>query len=161
MQNLALVDSVQSAEVVEYAPACTLVTGKTSVERRLSVLPNATGAAMQYAATFNGKVGKLARAGMENFAIASIAKAARQGNYRALSESLAIILGESVTISNRASYESLADRFSDRINDLALSKNGGFTVVKKTGITKPSAKRAMLEKAINLVNLVQEVASAE
>ena len=161
MQNLALVDSVQSAEVVEYAPACTLVTGKTLVERRLSVLPNATGAAMQYMATFNGKVGKLARAGMENFAIANIAKHARQGNYRSLSEALAGILGESVTISNRASYESLADRFSDRINDLALSKNGGFTVVKKTGITKPSAKRAMLEKAINLVNLVQEVASAE
>jgi hypothetical protein len=159
MANLAIVDSVQSSDVVEYGPACTMVTGKTMVERRLSVLPTATGAAMQYAATFNGKVGKLAREGMEQFAIASIARAARQGNYRPLSEALAIVLGETITITNRSSYESLADRFSDRHADLALSKNGGYTVSKKTGLTKPSAKRVILDKALQLVELVQAVAA--
>jgi hypothetical protein len=114
---------------------------------------------MQYAATFNGKVGKLAREGMEQFAIASIARAARQGNYRPLSEALAIVLGETITITNRSSYESLADRFSDRHADLALSKNGGYTVSKKTGLTKPSAKRVILDKALQLVELVQAVAA--
>jgi hypothetical protein len=129
------------------------------VERRLSVLPTATGAAMQYAATFNGKVGKLAREGMEGIAVKSIARAARQGNYRPLSEVLAVILGETVTISGRSSYESLRDRFADRESDLALSKNGGYSVSKKTGAVKASPKRAVLTKALQVVEMVQDAAS--
>ena len=87
-----------SAEIVEYAPACTLVNGKTVSERRLSVLPS-------------------------------------------------------------ASFDGLADRFSDRLYDLQLSKNGGYVIDKKTGISKPNAKRKMLDDVIRFIKSIQQTAA--
>lgn len=146
-----------SAEIVEYAPACTMVTGKSIVERRLSVLPNASFEAVLYASSRAGKVGKMARDGLAGQSTELIARSARRGNYRPLSEALAVMLGESVTISNRASFDGLADRFSDRLYDLQLSKNGGYVVDKKTGLTKPNAKRKMLDDVIGFIKSVQEL----
>lgn len=149
-----------SAEIVEYAPACTLVNGKTVSERRLSVLPSASFEAVLYASSRAGRVGKVAREGLAGQSTELIARSARRGNYRPLSEALAVMLGESVSISNRASFDGLADRFSDRLYDLQLSKNGGYVIDKKTGLTKPNAKRKMLDDVIGFIRQVQEIASA-
>ena len=158
MEN-QLTSVLGSAEVVEYAPACTLVTGKSIVERRLSVLPSASFEAVLYASSRAGKVGKMARDGLAGQSTELIARKARRGDYRPLSEALAVMLGESVTISNRASFDGLADRFADRLYDLQLSKNGGYVVDKKTGLTKPNAKRKMLDDVIGFIKSVQELAA--
>ena len=149
-----------SAELVEYSPARTMVTGKTVSERRLSVLPSASFEAVLYASSRAGRVGKVARAGLAGQSTELIASKARRWDYRPLSEALAVMLGESVSISNRASFDGLADRFSDRLYDLELSKNGGYVVDKKTGLTKPNAKRKMLDDVIGFIREVQEIASA-
>ena len=69
-----------------------------------------------------------------------IAKAARTGNYSPLAQAIAAITGASLTISNRASYECLADRFADQLRDL---KNEGYTI-KKDGTQVSSGKRNTL-----------------
>lgn len=158
MQNE--IANFSSAELVEYAPACTLVNGKTVSERRLSVLPSASFEAVLYASSRAGRVGKVAREGLAGQSTELIASKARRGDYRPLSEALAVMLGESVSISNRASFDGLADRFSDRLYDLQLAKNGGYVVDKKTGLTKPNAKRKMLDDVIGFIREVQEIASA-
>lgn len=158
MQNIALAHS--SADIVEYAPACTMVTGKTISDRRLSVLPTASFEAVLYASSRTGKVGKVAREGLAGQSTELIARAARRGNYRPLSETLAVMLGESVTISNRASFDALADRFSDRLSDLSLAKNGGYTINKKTGVTMPNAKRKVFTEVISFIKSVQELAAS-
>jgi hypothetical protein len=157
MQNIAL---AHSTDIVDYAPACTMVMGKTVSERRLSVLPNASFEAVLYASSCTGKIGKMAREGLSVEAVKLIATKARQGNYRPLSEALAVKLGESVTISNRASYEALADRFSDRLADLSLAKNGGYTIDKKTGVSKPNSKRKVFSEVISFIKSIQELASS-
>jgi hypothetical protein len=157
MQNIAL---AHSTDIVDYAPACTMVTGKTVSERRLSVLPNASFEAVLYASSRTGKVGKIAREGLAGQSSELIARAARRGNYRPLSETLAVMLGESVTISNRASYDALVDRFSDRLADLNLAKNGGYTIDKKTGTSKPNSKRKVFSEVISFIKSIQELASS-
>jgi hypothetical protein len=157
MQNIAL---AHSTDIVDYAPACTMVTGKSVSERRLSVLPNASFEAVLYASSRTGKVGKVAREGLAGQSSELIARAARRGNYRPLSETLAVMLGESVTISNRASYDALVDRFSDRLADLNLAKNGGYVIDKKTGVSKPNSKRKVFSEVISFIESIQELASS-
>lgn len=144
---------------VDYKPASALVSGKTMTERKVSVLQSASFEATTYLAAQKGKVGVMARHAMAGFSIQAIASAARRGNYQPLAEAIAGITGESLTISNRASYDSLVDRFSDKLNDLSLSKSGGWTIDKKTGADKPNAKRATLTQVITLVGMVQSHAA--
>ena len=65
-------------------------------------------------------------------------------------------MGESLTISNRASYQSLQDRFEDKLRDL---KNGGYVVNKKTGVESESAKRKALVQVTNLIAATYTVAN--
>lgn len=147
-----------NTQVVEFAPAHAVVTGKTLTERKLSIVASASFEATTYLAGKNGKVGKVAREGLAQHARAFIAAKARQGNYRPLAEALAGLMGESISISNRSSYEGLLDRFSDKLLDLNLTKSGGWTTDKKTGLQKSSSKRATLMECISLVKEVQELA---
>jgi hypothetical protein len=158
MPNIALAHTNDNA-IVEFAPASSVVSGKTMTERKLSVLAGASFEAVTYLAGQNGKVGKTARDGLAMHAEGFIASAARRGNYKPLCEALAGLLGESVSISNRASYEGLVDRFNDRLMDLSLAKNGGYTVDKKTGLSKPNAKRAVYSKVIMFVQRIQQLAT--
>jgi hypothetical protein len=144
---------------VDYKPASALVSGKTMVERKVSVLASASFEATTYLAAQKGKVGIMARHAMAGFSVQAIASAARRGNYQPLAEAIAGITGESLTISNRSAFESLADRFEDKLNDLGLSKSGGWAIDKKTGLQKPNAKRATLGQVINLVNSVRDLAA--
>ena len=158
MENIALFnsDSVNSA-IAEYPTAQVIVAGLTATEKKLSVVNQASTAALMFLSGNKGKVGKAAREHTASLGEAAIAKHCRSGNYKPLADAVAALLGASLTISNRASYETLADRFEDQLRDL---KNDGFIVCKKTGALKPSAKRNTLVQVINLVTEVQSIAAS-
>jgi hypothetical protein len=156
MENIALFNDIDVANAIDFAPAGVIVSGLTLTEKKLSAVHNASGAALAYLCASKGKIGKYAREGLSVQGEAMIANAARKGNYAPLAQAIAAITGESLTISNRASFECLAERFADRMRDL---KNAGY-VTKKDGTQAPSAKRNMLVQVINLITEVQSIAAS-
>jgi hypothetical protein len=123
---------------VYVAPVVVSVSGKTSVERKLSVVHNASYAASLALIGAPGKVGKAAQANVISGGIERIVKAACTSNYRPIAEYLAGMLGEAIVISNRASFESLPDQFEQRIMKIKAAKNGGYTMG-KDGLEMPTA----------------------
>lgn len=145
-----------TTEVTEYGPASVVVQGKTLTEKRVGVVSNAGLAAQVYLSAQKGKIGKVAREGLALHGESMIAGAARKGNYKPLCEAIASIMGETLTISNRASFECLNDRFADKLADL---KNGGY-VVSKDGTEKSSSKRVAIMQVMALVREVQSIAAS-
>jgi RNA polymerase-binding transcription factor DksA len=158
MENIAKfdLDAVNNA-VAEFVPACIVVSGKTLTEKKLSVVSQASSAALAYAVNQKGKVKKYACEAMAVASESMIAKHARGGNYKPLADAIAMVTGASLSIRNRAEFETLAGRFEDQLIDL---KNGGYVVCKKTGMDKPSAKRNTLMQVIALIKEVQSIAAA-
>lgn len=153
-------NSITSLEntLIDYAPASAVVAGKTVVERKLSIVSQATETTLAFMASQKGKIGNAVRAGFADMAVSKMAKQCRSGDYRSLAQAIAGLTGESLTISNRAAYETLADRFNDKLLDLSLAKNGGYTQC-KDGTTKPSAKRTQYNQIVALIKEVQAQAS--
>lgn len=158
MESIANFDatSINNA-VAEYGPAQVVVRGLTVTEKKLSAAQGAGTAALAYLSNTKGKVGKAAREGLSAQGEEMIARAARKGNYAPLAQSIAAIMGESLTISNRAAFECLADRFNDKLRDL---KGEGFILDKKTNAMKPTSKRNELLKVIGLIVEVQSMVAA-
>lgn len=158
MNNIAQFDieSINNA-VAEFGPAQVVVSGKTVTEKKLSVVGQATAPALAYLSNQKGKLGKYAREGLSVAGEAMIAKHARGGNYKPLADAIAAITGASLTIRNRAEFETLGGRFEDQLRDL---KNDGYIVCKKTGMEKPSSKRNVLMQVIALIAEVQATAAA-
>jgi hypothetical protein len=102
-----------------------------------------------------GKVGALARAGKAQQGLEGIARQAQNGNFKPLADAIAALTGASISIRNKAAFESLADRFEDSKLDL---KNGGYTIG-KDGVEKQSAKLKIIEQCLSLINAVQSVSS--
>jgi hypothetical protein len=152
-----LVNQAQpTTEVASYGPASVVVSGKTLTDKRVGVVSNAGLAAQVYLSAQKGKIGKVAREGLATQGEALIASAARRGNYKPLCEAIASITGETLTISNRASFECLGDRFADKLADL---KNGGYTTT-KDGVEKSTAKRNGLMQVMALICEVQAIAAS-
>jgi hypothetical protein len=157
MNAFELVNQAQpTTEVATYGPASIVVSGATLTEKRLGVVSNAGLAAQAYLSAQKGKIGKVAREGLALQGEALIASAARRGNYTPLCEAIASITGETLTISNRASFECLGDRFADKLADL---KNGGYTM-SKDGTEKSSSKRNGLMQVMALIREVQALAAS-
>jgi len=150
--------NIESA-LIDFAPASAMVSGKTLVDRKLSIVGQATETTLAFMAGQKGKIGNAVRAGFADMAVSKMAKQCRSGDYRSLAQAIAGLTGESLTISNRAAYETLADRFNDKLADLSLSKNGGYTM-SKDGTSKPSAKRNQYNQIVALIKEVQAQASA-
>lgn len=148
---------------ITFKPAIVNVDGKTKTERQLSVVNHASSAARLALANAKGKVGAAARNGIAGLGLGNIAKAAAWPtcNYLPVAEYFAAQLGEPMCITNRAGFESLADQFEARIMKIKLSKSGGYTTDKKTGIQKANATlaKAMELKAIavELVEVAKEI----
>lgn len=157
MENIALFNEAQVAEAVSFAPAQVIVSGLTVTEKKLSVVQAASAPALMYLGGQKGKVGKYAREGLALQAESIIAKHARGGNYAPLAQAIAALTGQSLSIRNRAEFESLSGRFEDALRDL---KNGGYTVCKKTGVEKSSNKRNVLMQVIALITEVQSIAAS-
>jgi hypothetical protein len=129
---------------VSFAPAIINVEGKTKVERQLSVARTASGAAQIAMVKAKGKLGAAIRDGISRGALDGLAVAASNANYRPIAEYIAAMLGEPIVVTNRASFEALPDQLEARIMKAKLSKSGGYTVDKKTGIQKPNATLTLL-----------------
>lgn len=143
--------------VAEFAPACIVVAGKTSLEKKLSVVNQASTVGKIYMTGMSGKVGKQAREETVQAAEGMIAKHARGGNYKPLADAIAAHTGCSLSIRNRAEFEALSGRFEDQLIDL---KGGGYVTCKKTGVQKAGAKRNTLMTVIGLIKEVQSIAAA-
>lgn len=141
--------------MVEFVPARVQVTGKTATEKRLSVVHNGSESVKLFASNMKGKVGNAARSGLFEQGFNQIASQAARGNYKPLAEALALVTGESVHISTRASFESLGDRFEARMIELEDSgKKYG-----KDG-EKLSSKYAVLAQCMSLVSGVHQAVAA-
>lgn len=134
--------SAIDSAIVEYMPAHVSVEGKTATEKRLSVVHKADASVVSYAASMGGKVGQAAREGMQADSIRKVAIAASRGNYNPLAQLLSLISAEPVSISNRASYESLVDRYQPMLDQ--LETNGKMY----SASGKLSAKAAILTSLI-------------
>lgn len=140
-----------------FGPAQVLVSGKTLADKKLSVVEQASHFTLAALVAEKGKLGAAARNGMAMDGLCRIASATFNGNYRPLAEYISALTGESLTISNRATYESLVDRFQDRINDL---KDKGLTYNKKQGVVVDGAKRKSYLKVIAALEAIA-IATAE
>lgn len=143
-----------NAALVSFVPAQVQVSGKTATEKRLSVIKGADESVILYASSMKGKVGTEARNGLAEIGFNKIAKQAASGNYKPLAQALAIQLGENVYITTRASFESLGDRFLQKMDELELAGK------KWTQSDKLSSKYATLAQCLEMVNTVQECVTA-
>lgn len=142
------------AAIAEFGPARVVVSGKTTTEKRISVVNQGSTAVRLFAAEMKGKVGMAARSGLQNQGLSLIASQARRGNYKPLAEALGLILAESVTITNRASFESLRDRYTGKAEDMV---NAGKDYNKAGKLT--SAYSNMLQ-ALSLIDATYEGVAA-
>jgi RNA polymerase-binding transcription factor DksA len=148
-------DDVSNA-VATFPPAQVVVCGLTVTEKKLSVVKQASSMSLGFLAGQAGKIGKAAREVGVVDSVTQIATQCKTGNYKPLADAIAALMGESLTISNRAAYQSLQDRFEDKLRDL---KNGGYSVSKKTGLEIESPKRKALVQIINLIAATYTVAN--
>lgn len=128
------------SEITTYSPAIVSVSGKSSVERKLSAVSQGTYASAMALCSEKGKVGKVAQLGMAKAGLGKLAGECARGNYKGLAAYIATILGEDFVISGRSTFESLPDQFEQRIMAAKRGKNGGYTTSKKTGLSAPNAK---------------------
>lgn len=145
-----------SFDVVESAPASVIVSGNTLTEKKMSAVQQASAPALAFLCNGKGKVGKLAREGFSFAGVGMIASAAGRGHYKPLADAIAALTGETITISSRAVYDSLIDRFADRMHDL---KNSGY-VIRKDGTQVEGGKRKTLVQVLQLLTQVQQAIEA-
>jgi hypothetical protein len=137
--------------VVDFIPAQIVLNGKTVTERRVNLVQGASEAAKLFFANQKGKMGQAARAGLQETGMAKIAHHTRRGDYKPLAEALAGISGEAVFITNRASYESLNDRYDAKLEELKASGK----LYKKDGETM-SPKAAAAMQCLMLLQFVRD-----
>lgn len=128
---------------ITMTPAIVNVSGKTKVERQVSVVRNASQQALTACLSLKGKVGNAIRANAASAGLLDVAAACVNSNYKPLVEMLSIRLGEPMIVSNRASFESLPDLFEARIMKAKLAKNDGMRIDKKSGALVAGSKLAV------------------
>lgn len=128
---------------ITMSPAIVNVSGKTKVERQVSVVRNASQQALTACLSLKGKVGNAIRANAASAGLLDVAAACVNSNYKPLVEMLSIRLGEPMIVSNRASFESLPDLFEARIMKAKLAKNDGMRIDKKSGALVAGSKLAV------------------
>ena len=151
METIAQFNSADVAgALVDFTPARVQVSGKTTTDKRLSVINTASEATKLFASNMKGKVGDAARGGLQEQGFNMIAGAAAKGNYRPLAECLAMLQAENINITTRASFESLVDRFDAKMEQLEAE---GKQYNK--GGDKLSSKYATYAQCVALIKGVQ------
>ena len=153
---------------ITMSPAIVNVSGKTKVERQVSVVRTASQQALTACLSLKGKVGNAIRANAASAGLLDVAAACVNSNYKPLVEMLSIRLGEPMIVSNRASFESLPDLFEARIMKAKLAKNDGMRIDKKTGALVNGSKlatemelKALVTDIIRAVNEYHATRKAE
>lgn len=136
MSNIAAQNEVAS-EVVTTVPQNIIVrlTGETATERKASAVGQANAAARQALSNEKGNVGKLARAGNAQEAFAKLAFEASHNDFRGVAVYFAALTGKDLTISGRAGFLALPDRFHDKVLELQGKADKGL---KADGTPKPA-----------------------
>lgn len=142
---------------ITIAPISILVNGANKAERQISVVRQATAAALTASLNVKGKVGKEIRDSGARAGLVDVATHAAKGNYRPLAEMLAIRTGEPIMISGRSTFEALPDIMQAKIEQAKLGKNEGMRLDKKSGALVPGAKLAI---AMELKALCVEIVRA-
>jgi hypothetical protein len=123
---------------------CAVVNGKTKTDRKLSAVDQTRSmAALAVVASFGGKTGKAAGAALAMPAALEVANECANANYRSVADVMAAITGKTHTV-NRARFHALPAEVDDMLSDLALTKNGGYRVDKKTQARVPTSERLTL-----------------
>lgn len=139
-------------QIVEYGPVHIEVTGKTSTERKMSVVDaGVTSITALALSNTKGKLGTALRADMAQRGIEATIHAAAQGNFRPLAEQLAIGLGTSIVIRSADEFASVGYWLDRELDKVKASKSGGIT---SSG--KPTTAHAALLNAIALVGACYE-----
>ncbi len=153
---------------ITMSPAIVNVSGKTKVERQVSVVRTASQQALTACLSLKGKVGNAIRANAASAGLLDVAAACVNSNYKPLVEMLSIRLGEPMIVSNRASFESLPDLFEARIMKAKLAKNDGMRLDKKSGALVAGSKlatemelKALVTDIIRAVNEYHATRKAE
>lgn len=116
-----------SLATISSTPAIITVTGANVTERKLAIVASAGTYATMALTAEKGKVGKAAQARTGHHGMAGVIDAACNSAYWPLAEYLAGITGESVSIKNRAAFESLEGVFESKLADIRATKAGGRT----------------------------------
>jgi hypothetical protein len=140
-----------SNALIDFVPARVYAVGVKATDKRITIATNASVSASQFLISQGGKVGKAAAMKIVADGIAGITKAARNGNYKPLAESLACINAESVCITSRASFDSLTDGYGARLADIQAGKNEGLTSSGKQG-----GKLKAVTQSLMLINAVYD-----
>lgn len=145
------------SDLVSFTPANITVTGKTTLEKRMSLVAKAGTIATMYMAAGKGKAAVAARENQGVDAVHHMAKSVADGNYRPLAESLAFVMGESLQLMKLADLDAFVWSTEHAIANL---KDEGYSA--KTG--KPTAKLTMLTTAqqlcVNVLHMSKEIVAA-
>lgn len=149
--------STTNTDLVSFTPANITVSGKTALDKRLSVVAKAGTISTMYIAAGKGRAATAARENQGVDAVARMSKACAEGNYRPLAEALAFVMGENLQIMKLADLDSFIWATEHSIANLA---NEGYSTT--TG--KPSAKLTMLttaqQLAVNVTSTARGIVAA-
>lgn len=142
---------------ISNTPSGCVVNGKTSLDRKMSALVQGDHVTAMALCGAKGSVGKAARGLMSKTGLVRLADRAANNTYGPIAAYIGATLGVSFHISNRASFESIPDRFESMIADAKNAKNGGHRECKKTGALIPGAKlAALMTLKAEFVDMVQQ-----
>lgn len=116
------------------------LTGDTATERKESAVAQANAAAKQALSGEKGKVGAAARAGSAHEGLAKLALEASHNNFHGVGAYFAALTGKDLTISGRAGFLALPDRFHDKVLELQGKADSGL---KADGTPKPALALAL------------------
>lgn len=114
--------------------------GDTSTERKLSAVRQAGAAASLALSNEKGKVGAAARTGSAQAGFAKLALEASHNNFHGVGAYFAALTGKELTISGRAGFLALPDRFHDKVLELQGKADKGL---KADGTPKPALALAL------------------
>ena len=109
--------------------------GDTATDRKLSAVNQAGAAAKQALSGEKGKVGAAARTGAAQEGLAKLALEASHNNFHGVGAYFAALTGKDLTISGRAGFLALPDRFHDKVLELQSKADKGL---KADGQPKPA-----------------------
>ena len=143
--------------IVSFTPANITVTGKTTLDKRLSIVAKAGTISTMYIAAGKGKAAVAARENQGIDAVNRMAKSVADGNYRPLAEALAFVMGESIQFMKLNDLDSFIYMGEHNIANL---KDEGYSA--KTG--KATARLTMLttaqQLAVNVVHAAKLIVAA-
>ena len=141
MSNSVALQNEVATEVCEVSQNVIVrLEGDTLSARREFAASHANSSAKQALSNEKGNVGKVARAGQAGEGLARLALEASHNNFHGVGAYFAALTGKDLTISGRAGFVALPDRFHDKVLELQGKADKGL---KADGTPKPALALAL------------------